>query len=83
MATKPLAALETAKKNYKKFIEPYDGQKAFNYYRYTNYCISLSESTDNGGSGGGYLLRDMAMCSIDTQYNPSKSVKFLGMDMLD
>lgn len=89
---KALAALKKAIATYKRFIEPVDEHgeymkgselKAFNYLLYTDYCMELSDSTDNGGSNGGYLLRDMAMETIDKKYQPGKAYTFLGMDLLN
>jgi hypothetical protein len=88
----PRTALKRAISGHKRFIEPIDEHgeycprsktKGFNYFKYTQYCMQLSQETANGGSEGAYLLRDLAMTQIDKKFNPSKPYKFLGMDTLD
>lgn len=89
---KALQALKTAIAAHKRFIEPVDeyGEykpyskiKAFNYYKFTSHCVLLSDETENGGPNGGYILRDMAMETLDAKYKAGCSLKFLEMDMLD
>lgn len=83
----PIQAVKTAIKQAKNFFDEIEEgkkkEKVFNFFKFTEYCINLSSSTSNGGSHGGYFLRDLVLQTMDKKYTPKKPFKFLGFDCID
>lgn len=63
-----------------KFIEDYDGEKVFNYYRFTEHCHNIASDTNQQY---GFQLRDIAMEAVDKKFNRNQPFKFRGFDCID
>lgn len=74
-----LKEIEKAAKS-KKFVENYNGEMCFNYYRFTEYCHNQSYDTNQQY---GFHLRDIVMEKLDKKYHRNGSHNFLGMPLLD